>query len=156
MELCPKSWDISGTKFRDPDPFQCPRRCGVPSRGPDHLWERVPRPQCVSFYLRVWNSVPGLGAFLGQSSESPIHFNVPECVGFYPGVQIIFWDRVPRPQCILMAWREWGSILGSGTLLGQSPMISIHFNRLEGVGPSPRPQNSFQTVYQGPNTLEWV
>ena len=53
VELCPKSWDIFGTKFRDPDPFQCPRRCGVPSRGPDHLWERVPRPQCVSFNLRV-------------------------------------------------------------------------------------------------------
>ena len=89
VELCPRSWDISGTKFRDPDPFQCPRRCGVPSWGPDHLWERAPRPQCVSFNLRVWNSVPGLGTFLGQSSETPIHFNVPECVGFHPGVQII-------------------------------------------------------------------
>ena len=82
VELCPKSWDIFGTKFRDPDPFQCPRMCGVPSRGPDHLWERVPRPQCVSINLMVWNSVcPRSRDIFGTEYRDPNSFQCPRRCG---------------------------------------------------------------------------
>ena len=150
--LHPRVWNSFRTQSQHPKAFQWTGGCKAPSQGLEHLWERVPRPR--------WNG--GCGA----PSQGLEHF----------------WDRVLKPKCISMDWRVWGSILGSGTVLGhspntpmlfnglegvglhpevwnilrQGPETQMHFNGLEGVGLHPRLWNSFEIEYQDPDAFQWT
>ena len=122
-------------------------------------WDRTPHPPVLSNELGSWD-------FVSKMSEpwdglhTPIYFNIPEGVGFYPRVQIIcgtesrdlnvfhstwgcgtlsqvsgyFWDRVPRPQFISMSQKVWGSIPGFRSFVGKSSKILMCFIQPEVSG----------------------
>ena len=123
---------------------------------------------------RVWGSIPGPETFSGQGHETLMHckgLDSLEDIKLNLRAQIVFgtelqdlnafqWtggcgapslgleniqDRVLRLRCFSMDWRVVGSILRSGTYLGQDPETQMHFNGLEGVGLHPRVYNSFRT-----------
>ena len=93
------------TESQDPNAFPMTGGCGVPSQGPEHLLEGVPRPQCILKDWRVWGSIPGSGTHFRQSPETPTHFKKLAGVGFH--LESGSFLRVcPKPQYITMGMRE--------------------------------------------------